>query len=122
MILLPTYQAKTGNSFVLSPGECVNVVVAWEPGNQGQCQLSATKVEFQKLSKIGITSQEVKSIIGKELQVIFFIPLVFGSFAGVSIICLVTNMVGGGEVLQEFLENTSKIIAFYFFARDVFIG
>lgn len=255
VIPLSTYQAQTGNSFVLSSGECVNVVVAWQPGNHGidpsstlrlygtkqydfqvvkaghepyfatgsfpeagampsnvaivvtdidyeklvaensnllgayrlidykdwkqteevvtslkevigngqgkvisvydvysdlkngyaaflfvcsvmgvlffiaggsvlyfrqYTELSAAKVEFQKLSKIGITSQEVKSIIGKELCVIFFIPLVFGSFAGVSIICLVTNMVGGSEVLREFLENTAKIIAFYFVCQGCF--
>lgn len=75
-------------------------------------ELTATKAEFNELYKIGITSQEIKLIVGKELRVIFFIPLVFGAFAGVSIICLVTNMVGGSDVLQEFLKNTAKIIAF----------
>lgn len=83
-------------------------------------ELAATKAEFNKLYKIGITSQEIKSIIGKEFKVIFFIPLVFGSFAGVSIICLITNIVGGSDVLQEFLKNTAKIIAFYFVCQGCF--
>lgn len=83
-------------------------------------EITATKVEFNKLFKIGITSQEIKAIIGKEFKVIFFIPLVFGSFAGVSIICLVTNMVGGSDVLQEFLKNTAKVIAFYFACQGCF--
>lgn len=83
-------------------------------------ELTATKAEFNKLYKIGITSQEIRSIIGKEFKVIFFIPLVFGSFAGVSLICLVTNMVGGSDVLQEFLKNTAKVIAFYFACQGCF--
>ena len=83
-------------------------------------ELPQTKATFYKLFKIGITTKEVKQTVGKELRVIFFVPLVFGAFAGASIIVLLTNMFSGADVLREFMRNTMKVIVFYFVSQGIF--
>ncbi len=83
-------------------------------------ELSRTKENFNKLYKVGITQKEVKSIISKELSVIFFAPLVFGAFGGECIIYMLTNMFGGSDVLREFMINNIKVIVAYFIFQGVF--
>lgn len=83
-------------------------------------ELTETKATFRKLYKIGITSEEVNRILGKELKVLFFIPLLFGAVAGISLIYLITNTVGGAEVLREFMSNTMKVIGAYFLCQWIF--
>ncbi len=83
-------------------------------------ELVRTKENFDKLYKVGIIRKEVKSIITKELSVIFFVPLVFGAFGGICINYMLTHMVGGSEVLREFMINNIKVIVAYFIFQGVF--
>ncbi len=83
-------------------------------------ELERSKQCFYKLYKIGITRQETKRIISKELAVIFFVPLIFGIFGGVSIINMLTHMFGGTDVLREFLLTTCKVVVVYFIFQAVF--
>ncbi len=83
-------------------------------------ELAQTKENFNKLYKIGITKTEMKRMITKELAVIFFVPLIFGVFGGVSIIKMLTHMFGGSDVLREFLLNTCKVVIVYTIFQGVF--
>lgn len=83
-------------------------------------ELSEARVTFRKLFKIGISDKEMRNIIGKELLVVFFLPLIFGSFQGVSLIYLMTFIVGGGDIIKEFLTNAFILIAIYFLSQGVF--
>ena len=83
-------------------------------------ELPETKATFQKLYKIGINDKEMKSIIGKELLAVFFLPLVFGAFLGVSLIYLMTYIVGGDEIIKEFLSNAFIVVAIYFVSQGIF--
>lgn len=83
-------------------------------------ELPEAKVTFKKLFKIGIAEQEMKSIIGKELFVVFFLPLLFGTFMGVSLIYLMTYIVGGDAIINEFLQNAFIVVAIYFASQGVF--
>lgn len=83
-------------------------------------ELPQTKANFDKLFKLGLTSKEAKSTIKKELRVIFFIPIIFGAFAGISLIYLITNLVGGSDVLREFMFMTVKVVVVYFVSQCIF--
>jgi putative ABC transport system permease protein len=83
-------------------------------------ELSEAKLTFRKLYKIGITDKEMRSIVGKELFVIFFLPLVFGTFLGVSLIYLMTFIVSGGDIIQEFLQNAFIVVLIYFLSQGIF--
>lgn len=75
---------------------------------------------FAKLYRIGITRKEIKKLIGKELRIIFFIPLIFGIFMGTSYIYLITNIMGGSGVLKEFMKNTGYVILMYIILQSLF--
>lgn len=83
-------------------------------------ELPQTKITFHKLYKIGISDKEMKGIIGKELFTIFFLPLVFGTFLGVSLIYLMTYIVGGDAIIKEFLSNAFIVVAIYFVSQGIF--
>lgn len=83
-------------------------------------ELPDSKVAFHKLYKIGITDKEIKIIIGKELIVVFFLPLLFGTFLGVSLMYLMTYIVGGGAVINEFMKNAFIVVAIYFLSQGIF--
>jgi putative ABC transport system permease protein len=83
-------------------------------------ELPEAKVTFRKLYKIGISDKEMKSIIGKELAAVFFLPLIFGSFLGVSLIYLMTYIVGGEAIIREFLMNASAVVAIYFLSQGIY--
>lgn len=83
-------------------------------------ELAQTKEDFRKLFKIGITQKEIKQILTKELSVIFFLPLLFGTFGGVSIIYMLTHIFGGADVLREFMINSCKVVIVYFIFQGVF--
>ncbi len=83
-------------------------------------ELAETKATFRKLYKIGITDIEMKNTIGKELSVVFFLPLIFGSFLGVSLIYLMTYIVGGDAIIREFLTNACVVVAVYFLSQGIF--
>ncbi|HKL98919.1 MAG TPA: ABC transporter permease [Mobilitalea sp.] len=83
-------------------------------------ELPAAKVTFQKLYKIGISNKEMKSIVGKELLAVFFLPLLFGAFLGFSMIYMTTFLVGGGDIIKEFLTNALVVVAIYFMSQGIF--
>lgn len=83
-------------------------------------ELPDTKVAFYKLYKVGINDLEMKKIIGKELFIVFFLPLLFGTFLGVSLIYLMTYIVGGEAIMKEFLTNASIVVAIYFLSQGIF--
>ncbi len=83
-------------------------------------ELAESKDTFYKLYKIGISDKEMKSVIGKELLVVFFLPLIFGSFLGIMMIYLMTYINGGGTIVREFLTNTLVVIAIYFISQGIF--
>lgn len=83
-------------------------------------ELPDAKVLFGKLNKIGITRKEVVRIVSMELKVIFFVPLIFGIFIGVSYIYLISNMVNGASVLDEFMKNTFYVVIMYIILQSLF--
>lgn len=83
-------------------------------------ELPDSKAAFHKLYKIGITNKEMKKIIGKELMVVFFLPLIFGTFLGVSLMYLMTYIVGGEAVINEFMRNAFIVVAIYFLSQGIF--
>ncbi len=83
-------------------------------------ELSEAKATFRKLFKIGITDKEMRNIIGKELFVVFFLPLLFGTFLGVSLIYLMTHIVGGEAIIGEFMQNAMMVVVIYFISQGAF--
>lgn len=83
-------------------------------------ELTEVKITFRKLFKIGITDKEMKGVIGKELCVIFFLPLVFGAFLGISLMYLTTYIMGGGFLIKEFMSNAIKVVIIYFIFQGAF--
>lgn len=83
-------------------------------------ELPDSKAAFHKLYKIGITDKEMKKIIGKELMVVFFLPLIFGTFLGVSLMYLMTYIVGGEAVINEFMKNAFIVVVIYFLSQGIF--
>lgn len=83
-------------------------------------ELAEAKITFKKLFKIGITANEMKSVVGKELFIVFFLPLLFGTFLGVSLIYLMTYIVGGDAIIKEFLRNAFVVVAIYFVSQGIF--
>jgi putative ABC transport system permease protein len=83
-------------------------------------EIEDAKKMFRSLYKIGITKKEITRLAGKELRVIFYVPLIFGVIIGVSFIYLVTNMVGGKNVLEEFMRNTLYVTIFYIVMQTAF--
>lgn len=83
-------------------------------------ELPETKKTFYKIFKIGISEKETKAMIGKQLLVIFFVPLIFGTFLGFSLMYLMTHIVGGSEVIKEFMKNACVVVAIYFISQSIF--
>ncbi len=83
-------------------------------------ELSQAKIVFYKLFKIGITDKEMKSVIAKELFIVFFLPLLFGTFFGTSLIYLMTYIVGGDAIIGEFIRNAFVVVGIYFASQSVF--
>ncbi|HEX3077619.1 MAG TPA: ABC transporter permease, partial [Lachnospiraceae bacterium] len=83
-------------------------------------EMDETKRTFYRLYKIGITRKEISSIIRNELLVIFYLPLLFGSFIGVSLIYLMTYIVGGDGIIVEFIQTAFKLIGVYFVLQSIF--
>ncbi len=83
-------------------------------------ELPQTKKTFYKLYKIGVTKKEVGHIVGTELKVVFFAPMFFGSFLGLSLIYLMTHIVGGGDYIRPFMKNASFIVVIYFLCQTIF--
>ncbi len=87
-------------------------------------ELGEAKITFKKLFKVGITDKEMQSIIGKELLIIFFLPLLFGTYLGFSLIYLMTFIVGdvagADAIIKEFMLNASVVVIIYFVSQSVF--
>ncbi|MDO5521224.1 MAG: ABC transporter permease [bacterium] len=83
-------------------------------------ELGKTKEMYQKLTGIGITTKERKQVTRKELQLIYFLPVIFGAFAGGCIIYYLTNLFGGSNILSQFMKTTCKVILVYFISQMVF--
>ncbi len=83
-------------------------------------ELPEARITFRKLYKIGITDKEMGRIIGKELLVVFFLPLIFGTFLGCSLIYLMTFVVGGDAIIKEFMTNALFFVMIYFISQSVF--
>lgn len=83
-------------------------------------ELPAAKRTFYKLYKIGMTQKEMKRMVASELRVIFFLPLVFGTFLGMGLIYIMTFFVGGDYVIDEFIRNTIFVVIVYFISQNIF--
>ncbi|MDD5935681.1 MAG: ABC transporter permease [Clostridiales bacterium] len=83
-------------------------------------ELPETKKTFDQLNKIGISYKETKSIISKQLLVIFYVPAVFGCYLGLSLIYLMTHLLGGAGFLQEFMRNATFIAGLYLISQSIF--
>jgi putative ABC transport system permease protein len=77
-------------------------------------EIGSAKEKFYKLFKIGITKKEARKILSKELAVTFFAPLIFGSIMGYAFIYFMTHLVGGQDVMTEFMQNATKVVFGYF--------
>lgn len=82
-------------------------------------ELNEARKTFYKLFKIGITEKEMNRLIGNELRVIFFLPLIFGTFLGISLIYMMTFLFGGGFVVKEFMKNSWIVVALYFVSQNL---
>lgn len=83
-------------------------------------EIGEMKKTFFQMYKIGITQKEISHIISKELLIIFYLPLVFGSYMGVSLIYLMTFIVGGGDIIKQFIQTASVVIGLYFVLQSIF--
>lgn len=83
-------------------------------------EIGEMKKTFFKLYKIGITKKEISKVISKELLVVFYMPLIFGSYMGVSIMYLMTFIVGGGNVIKPFMKSAVVVILLYFILQSMF--
>lgn len=83
-------------------------------------EIEEMKKTFFQMYKIGITKKEISQIISKELLIIFYLPLVFGSYMGVSLIYLMTFIVGGGDIIKQFIQTASVVIGLYFILQSMF--
>ena len=83
-------------------------------------ELAETRKTFERLFKIGITEKEMRRVIGNELRVIFFLPLVFGTFMGIGLIRIMTFMMGGGFIVAEFIRNAWIVVGIYFVSQNLF--
>lgn len=122
---IDTYEAlKSGYSVFLFVSTVMGILFFVAGGSvlyfKQFTELSEAKVTFKKLYKIGITDKEMRSIVGKELLVVFFLPLLFGTFLGVSLIYLMTFIVGGDAIIKEFLSNAFIVVAVYFMSQGIF--
>ncbi|MBE5961941.1 MAG: ABC transporter permease [Lachnospiraceae bacterium] len=82
-------------------------------------EMGETKKVFAQLFRIGMTKKEAMKVITKELGIVCYLPLVFGSYMGISIIYLMTFIVGGGDVIKEFLQNALLMIGAYFLLQSI---
>lgn len=83
-------------------------------------EIEELKKTCYQMFKIGITQKEISHIISKELLIIFYLPLVFGSYMGVSLIYLMTFIVGGGGIIKQFIQTASVVIGLYFILQSIF--
>jgi putative ABC transport system permease protein len=83
-------------------------------------ELPEAKKIFAQLFKIGISLKETKTVISKQLLVIFYIPVIFGSYLGLTLIYLMTHLVGGVGVVKEFMTNASYVVLFYLISQVIF--
>ena len=83
-------------------------------------ELGEARRTFRKLFKIGVTHKEVKHFIGNELKVVFFLPLVFGAFIGIGLMYIMTFLVGGDYVIDEFMKNAWAVVILYFISQNLF--
>lgn len=83
-------------------------------------EIEEMKKTFFQMYKIGITRKEISQIINKELLIIFYLPLLFGSYMGVSLIYLMTFIVGGGDIIKQFIQTASVVIGIYFILQSMF--
>ncbi|OJU11575.1 MAG: hypothetical protein BGN88_13860 [Clostridiales bacterium 43-6] len=83
-------------------------------------ETESARQKYDKLYKIGLVKKEAKGIITKELLVTFFSPLIFGSVMGYSFIYYMTHLVGGQDVMKEFMIFATVVVAAYFLFQSVF--
>lgn len=83
-------------------------------------ELGEARKTFHRLFKIGITEKEMRKNIGHQLLFVFYSPLIFGSFVGIGLIYLMTYLVGGDYVVEEFMKNAWMVTGVYFVAQSVF--
>ena len=84
------------------------------------------KIKYKKLYKIGITDNEISTLISKELKVLFFVPYIFSTFVA-TFYGYSFNVIQGGEIVTltysliiSFLYFFIQIV-FYFFYRKLYI-
>lgn len=82
-------------------------------------EIGEEKKRYCKLFKIGITSQEMKRVISRELSILFFIPTIAGSIVGYSVIFQIadTNI---SPIKVQLLCNSLFIVAVYFILQTAF--
>lgn len=83
-------------------------------------ELPETKRVFAQLFPIGISLKETKAIISQQLIVIFYIPVIFGSYLGLTLIYLMTHLMGGVAFVEEFMKNASYVVLFYLLCQIIF--
>lgn len=83
-------------------------------------EIEEIKKTFLQMYKIGITKKEISQIISRELLIIFYLPLVFGSYMGMSLMYLMTFIAGGGDIIKQFIQTASVVIGLYFILQSMF--
>lgn len=83
-------------------------------------EINNEKAKFHKLYKLGISSKEITRLISRELKLSFFAPLVLGSIMGYSFMYFTTFLVGGGDIIKDFILTATGVVVIYFFFQVVF--
>lgn len=82
-------------------------------------ELEANKKKFSKLYKIGITKKEIRDILSKELLVTFFTPVIFGSIVAIVLMNYVAKVMGGKDMINEFMRSSLKVIVAYLIFQGI---
>lgn len=83
-------------------------------------ELEDSKRLYQKLYKIGITKKEMEQVVGNEMRMIFFVPVIIGVFIGLSFIYLMTYIQGAGVIVNEFMKNSIMISILFLISQVIF--
>ncbi|MGG7177474.1 FtsX-like permease family protein [Clostridium paraputrificum] len=83
-------------------------------------ELEESKRRFDKLYKIGVLKKEVNKIISKELLVTFFTPVFIGSIISAVLMNFVANIMGGNDMISQFMSSSYKVIGVYLIFQVIF--
>ncbi|MCM3575725.1 hypothetical protein M3172_21260 [Mesobacillus subterraneus] len=86
-------------------------------------EMDTEKMKYQKLNKIGMSSNEIKQNVTRELATIFFVPTILGTTLAFLYLAILSSDVGGimknPDILMHFLQIVgiyvmSQLVSFFY--------